>query len=132
VYLGFQQWNAVETPGCVGEFLHELRFGCIGGLVLLKEAAVMLLVNGRVLRGKEGGSGGQSVAEGILGGTLFTVDGAGSGGVERVGAIGVLRGLGIGFVMEASDPFWHGRMGISWGGAWMLLVVQGGLILREV
>ena len=78
--LGFEQRDAVEAPGGVGEFLREVRFGGRGGLVLVEELAAVELVGGGVLGGEDRGSGGQAVAQGVEGGTLFAGGGAGAGG----------------------------------------------------
>ena len=63
--LGFEQRDAVEAPGGVGEFLSEVRFGGGGGFVFVEELAAVALVGGGVLGGEDRGSGGQAVAEGV-------------------------------------------------------------------
>jgi hypothetical protein len=55
---GFEQRDAVEAPGGVGELLGELSFGGSGGLILVEELAAVLLVGGGVLSGEDGGTGG--------------------------------------------------------------------------
>ena len=55
--VGLEDRNAVETPGSVGQFLDQLSFGCIGGLVFIEELAVMLFIRGLVLRWQDGGEG---------------------------------------------------------------------------
>ena len=42
-HVGFEQRDAVEAPGGVGEFLDELRFGGSGGLVFVEELAAVVL-----------------------------------------------------------------------------------------
>jgi hypothetical protein len=55
--VGFEEWDAVETPGGVGELLNELFFGGSGGLVFVEEAAAMCVVRGLVFGGEDGGRG---------------------------------------------------------------------------
>jgi hypothetical protein len=76
---GFEQRNAVEAPGGVGEFLGELAFGCGGGLIFVDELAAVALVGGEVLGSEDGGLAGEAVGGGVEGGTLFAGVGAGSG-----------------------------------------------------
>lgn len=78
--LGFENWNSVETPGGVGDFHDELRFGWRGGLVFVEEAAAMVFEGGRVFGGEEGGSGGEAMAQCVERGTLFVDWCAGAGG----------------------------------------------------
>ncbi len=85
--LGFEQRDAVEAPGGVGDFHDELRFGGSGGLVLVEEAAAMGFEGGRVFRGEDGGGGGQAVAQGVERRTLLAGWGARAGGVLGVGAV---------------------------------------------
>ena len=56
--VGFKEWNAVQAPGGVGQFLDELRFGGVGGLILVSELPAVLFVRGRVFGGEDGGAGG--------------------------------------------------------------------------
>ncbi|HTW67339.1 MAG TPA: hypothetical protein VME17_22120 [Bryobacteraceae bacterium] len=84
---GFEQGDAVEAPGGVGELLGELRFGGSGGLILVEELATVLLVGGGVLSSEDGGAAGESVGDGVAGGALFAGGGAGPGGEAGVGAI---------------------------------------------
>ena len=85
--FGFEERDAIEAPGGVGELLDELRFGGSGGLIFIEEAAAMGVVGGLVFRGEDGGSGGQAVAQGVERGTLFAGWGAGAGGMLAVGAV---------------------------------------------
>jgi hypothetical protein len=55
---GFEQRDAVETPGGVDEFLNELRFGGCAGLVFIEEAAAMSFELGPVFGGEDRGNGG--------------------------------------------------------------------------
>jgi len=54
----FERWDAVESPGGVGEFLDELGLGGSGGLVFIEEAAAMCVV-GCLVFGREDGGGGR-------------------------------------------------------------------------
>jgi len=47
--VGFQERDAIYAPGCVGELLDQLGFGCGGGFVFVDELAAEALVCGRVL-----------------------------------------------------------------------------------
>ena len=47
--VGFQERDAIYAPGCVGELLDQLGFGCGSGLVFVGELAAVALVGGRVL-----------------------------------------------------------------------------------
>jgi len=53
----FERWDAVESPGGVGEFLDELGLGGSGWLVLVEELAAVELVGGEVLGGGNGALG---------------------------------------------------------------------------
>ena len=86
--IGFQEWNAVETPGGVGEFVDELGLGGGGGLVLVEKLLDVTLVGFGVLGGQDGGSGTETVAQRVLRRTLLARFGAGAGGVLGVGAVG--------------------------------------------
>ena len=55
--VGFEERDAVEAPGGVGEFLDELGFGGSGGLVFVEEAAAMCVVGGSVFGGEDGRGG---------------------------------------------------------------------------
>ena len=44
--LGFEQGDAVEAPGGIGELLDELGFRGTSGLVFVEEAAAMRVVRG--------------------------------------------------------------------------------------
>jgi hypothetical protein len=55
--VGFKEWNAVEAPGGVGEFLDELSFGGVGGLILVDELAAVLFVRGWIFGGEDGDAG---------------------------------------------------------------------------
>lgn len=85
--VGFEEWDAVETPGGVGEFVGELGFGGGGGLEFVEEPEAVKLVGGGVLGGQDGGAAGEAVGEGVKGGMLFAGGGAGAGGKEGVGAV---------------------------------------------
>jgi hypothetical protein len=55
--VGFEERNAVEAPGGVGDFDDELRLGGSGGLVFIEEAAAMGVVGGSVFGGEDGAGG---------------------------------------------------------------------------
>jgi hypothetical protein len=86
--FGFEEWDAVEAPGGVGDFMDELSFGGGGGLVLVEKLLDVALVDVRVLGGQDGGAGGEAVAEGVLRGPLLARFGARAGRVRGVGAVG--------------------------------------------
>jgi hypothetical protein len=99
--LGFQVRDGVETPGGVGEFLDELGFGGSGGSIFVEELTAVELIGGGVLGSEDRGTAGEAVGEGILGRALFAGGGTGSGGEQRVRAVGASArlggwGLGIG------------------------------------
>ena len=93
--IGFEERNAIEAPGGIGELADELGFGGGFGLVLVTELAVMILISGEVLPGQEGGAAGESVGESVKRRTLFAGFGSRAGGMLRIGAIdGVAMGRG--------------------------------------
>jgi hypothetical protein len=55
--VDFEERDAVETPGGVGELMDELGFGCCGGLVFVEELATMGFIRGWVFGGQDGGLG---------------------------------------------------------------------------
>src|ERR1700690_939228 len=79
-HVGFEQRDAVEAPGGVGELLDELQFGWSGRLIFVEELVAMGFKGRWVFGGKEGGSGGQAVAQGVLRRTLLARFGARTGG----------------------------------------------------
>ena len=85
--FSFEARDAVETPTGVGEFLDELGFDGVGGLVLVEKILAMLFESGRVFGGQDAGAGSESMAERVAGGPLFALVGAGAGRVLRVLAI---------------------------------------------
>ena len=54
---GFEERDAIETPGGVGELLDELGLGGSGGLVFVEEAAAMGVERCLVFGGEDGGGG---------------------------------------------------------------------------
>jgi hypothetical protein len=56
--FGFEERDAVETPGGIGELLDELGFGGSGGLVFVEETAAMGVERCLVFGGEDGGGGG--------------------------------------------------------------------------
>jgi hypothetical protein len=85
--VGFEERDAVETPGGVGELVDELGFGCCGGLVFVEELATMGFIRGWVFRGQDGGAGRQAMAQRVERRTLLAGFGARTGGVLGIGAI---------------------------------------------
>jgi hypothetical protein len=129
-HFGFEQRDAVEAPGSVGDFRDELRFGGSGGLVFVEEAAAMVGVGGRVFGGEDGGSGGQAVAQGVEGRTLLAGGGARTGGEHRVRTVCAnarVRGWGLGVWGWRGDRVCHGGLlhGCGMGG-WRFGVRGGG------
>ena len=55
--LCFEEWDAVETPGGVGDFVNQLSFGDGGGSVLIDELLDVAILGFRVLSGQDGGLG---------------------------------------------------------------------------
>jgi hypothetical protein len=104
---GFEEWDAVEAPGGVGEFLGELGFGGGGGLVFVEELAAVELVGGGILGGEDGRMAGEAVSEGVLGRTLFAGGGARSGGKEGVGAVGGVA-VAVGEIARDGVRGWGG------------------------
>jgi hypothetical protein len=49
--LGFEQRDAVEAPGSVGDFHDELRLGWSSGLIFVEETSAMGVVGGWVFGG---------------------------------------------------------------------------------
>ena len=130
---GFEQRDAIEAPGGVGDFRDELRFGGRGGLVLVAKAAAMGFVGGRVLGGEDGGGGGEAVAQGVERGTLLAGWGARAGGALGVGAVGGGAGtrgwlpvagchvMISGAVLLRTDGIFGRRMTdvVGWGRDWV-------------
>ena len=88
--FGFEERDAVEAPGGVGDFVDELSLGGGGGGVLIEKLLDVALVGFGVLGGQDGGAGSETVAQGVLRRTLLSWFGARAGGVEGVGAVGGL------------------------------------------
>ncbi len=86
--IGFEEWDAVETPGRIGNFVDQLSFRGVGRGVLGEKLLELALVGFGVLRGQDGGAGGEAVAESVLRRALFAGVGARTGGVGGVGAVG--------------------------------------------
>ncbi|MBZ5607469.1 MAG: hypothetical protein LAP38_04365 [Acidobacteriia bacterium] len=85
--VGFEQRDAVEAPGGIGQLVDELGFGVSCRLVFVKEGAAVGFVDGGVFRRQDGGCGGEAVAEGVQRRALLAGFGAGAGGVLGVGAV---------------------------------------------
>ena len=86
--LGFEEWDAVEAPGGVGDFVDQLNLGGGGGGVLGEKLLDVALVGFGVLSGQDGGAGSETVAERVLRRTLLSLFGTRTGGVEGVGVVG--------------------------------------------
>ena len=84
---GFEERDAAEAPGGVGEFLDQMSLGWRGRLVFVEETAAVLIKGGAIFGGQDGGTSGQAVPERVERRTLFAGFGAGSGGVLGVRAI---------------------------------------------
>src|SRR5579864_8447620 len=74
--------NAAESPGGVGKFLDQDVFGGAFGLEFVEEVLDVALVGGEILGGEEGGGGGESMGDGVVGGMGFAGVGAAAGGVQ--------------------------------------------------
>ena len=98
--VGFEEWNAVETPGGVGDFVDQLCFGGVGGFVLVEKLLGVALEGLGVLRGQDGGARSKTVAESVLRRALFAGFGPRAGGVAR--SLRGLRARGARF----STPGW--------------------------
>ena len=85
--FGFEEWDAVEAPGGVGEFLDELGFGGSGRLVFVEELAAVELVGGQIFGRQDRGSGSETVSCGVERRTLFAGGAAWAGGILGVVAI---------------------------------------------
>jgi len=81
---GFEERDAAEAPGGIGELVDKVRFGGIGGLVFVEELAAVGFEGGGVFGGEDGRGGGKAVTEGVAGGAEFAFRGAGAGGVLGV------------------------------------------------
>ena len=85
--VGFEQGDAVETPGGIGELVDELGFGGRGGLIFVEELLEVSPVLGGVLGREDGGASAEAVAKSVERRAPFTGLGAGAGGVLSVGAV---------------------------------------------
>ncbi len=85
--LGFEEWDAVEAPGGVGDFVDELSLGGGGGLILIEKLLDVALVGFGVLGGQDGGAGSETVAQRVERRTLLAGFGARAGGVLGVSAV---------------------------------------------
>jgi hypothetical protein len=64
--LGFEEWDAVEALGGVGDFVDQLSLGGGGGGVLIEKLLDVALVGFGVLGGQDGGAGSETVAQGVV------------------------------------------------------------------
>ena len=93
--ISFKSGDAIDAPGSIGEGLNELLLEGAFGLEVGEEALGVRFIGGVVLSGQDDDVAGESMAEGVEGGTLFTGGGAGAGGVLGVGAVGFGAGWGV-------------------------------------
>ncbi len=85
--VGFEGGDSVQAPGGVGEGLDQMGFGCAFGMVFVGEGLVVALVGSEVLGGHDDDLAGESVAEGVEGGSLFAGGCFGAGGVLGIGSV---------------------------------------------
>ncbi len=85
--LGFEQWNAVEAPRGVGDFVDELSLGGSRGSVLIEKLLDVALVGVGVLGGQDGGLGIETMAQRVERGPLLARFGARTGGEQRIRAV---------------------------------------------
>ncbi len=129
--VGFEERNAIESPGGVGDFLDELGFCGSFRLVLVAELLAMILISGEVFGGEEGGAAGEAMSESVECRTLFAGFGSRAGGMLSIFAIdgGAENGHGgTGLhheLLRRLDSTGAGRMGGS--GLWRLLMGKGRL-----
>jgi hypothetical protein len=64
--FGLEEWDAVEAPGSVGDFMDQLSLGGVGGGVLSEKLLDVALVGFGVLRGQDGSAGGEAMAQRVL------------------------------------------------------------------
>ena len=103
--FGFEEWDAVEPPGGVGDFVDQLSFGGVGRGVLIEKLLDVTLVGVGVLVGQDGGLGSETMAQRVEGRTLFARFGARTGGELRIRAV------------RASAMLWGWGLGVrDWGG----------------
>jgi hypothetical protein len=80
--LGFEEWDAVETPGGVGEFVNQLSLDGVGGFIVSEKLLEVALVGCGVLGGQDGRAGGEAMTESVLRRALFARFGTRAGGVR--------------------------------------------------
>ena len=74
--FGFEERDAAEAPGGIGDFLDELSFGGSGGFVFVEKLLDVEPVSVGIFGSKDGGAGGEAVTEGVERGALFAGFGA--------------------------------------------------------
>jgi hypothetical protein len=102
----FQRAGAVEAPAVLGDGLGEIDFERAYGSQSFTDAVAVFVKSFPVFRGVDDDLAGESVAEGVEGGTLFTFDRTGAGGTLGVFAVGVELGFGH---KRLLNPRPHGR-----------------------
>lgn len=85
--IGFKVWNSIEPPGGISEFVDELDFGGGGRLVFIQKLLDVASESGRVLRGEDGGAGGEAMAQRVERRALLAGLGARAGGELGIGPI---------------------------------------------
>jgi hypothetical protein len=86
--LGFEEWDAVEALGGVGDFVDQLSLGGGGGGVLIEKLLDVALVGFGVLGGQDSSAGGETMAQRVERRTLLARFGARTSGVQGVGTVG--------------------------------------------
>jgi hypothetical protein len=107
--FGFEEWDTVDAPGSVGEFVDQLRLGGGGGLVLIEKLLDVALIGLGVLGRQDGGTGSETMAQRVLRRPLLAGFGARAGGVLGVGAVG------------GGAPFQPALDGVCCCGSWLSL-----------
>ena len=125
----FEERDAAQAPGGVGELLDQEGLGGIGRLIFALKVAAVLFVGGGIFGRQDGRLGAQAVAERVARGSLFTGIGDGAGGVLGVFAIdgGAAGGVaidgggvgdGIGVIELDCWCYCHGWVPRPWDSTW--------------
>jgi len=115
--IGFEERDAVEAPGGVGDFVDQLSLGGGSGGVLVEKLLDVALVGFEVFVRQDSGLGSETVAQGVAGRTLFAGFGARTGGVLGVGAVG---GGALGFRIGLGTG---SSVGVGVAGAWAAVAI---------
>ena len=65
--VGFEERDAFEAPGGIGQFFDEGGFGWSGRAVFVVKLAAVFFICGRIFGRENGGAAGQAVAECVQG-----------------------------------------------------------------